>query len=203
MCDATCIILRRDHEAPPPPPRVHEVTYHPDDGHHRASADIVFYHDTLTDLVRWAKYPAKDEPLTQGHFSLNGGQTIEQMDLATVKHHNLMYKVESGCDTPAPHSHTRSCLHLLPGHHLFTKQRTVNNTVTYIDKRIHHIVRFFLKKDTEKGIGFMPTVYISRTKQERVAEKLQQVLFAKHKHVQTILLISDHHSGASAIGLLN
>lgn len=199
MCDATFILLTRDDETP----QIHEITCYHGDGHHRASSDIIFYHDTIRELVRWAKYPAKHEPLTQGIFSLNGGKDIERMDIAIVKHHNLMYKREPCFDTPAPHTIVVNSAHLLPGHHLFTKQRTVNNTVTYIDKRVHHIVRFFLKKDVDKGIGFMPCVYISRLKQDQVAVKLHKLLFSKHKHIQTIMLINDHHSGASMIGLVN
>lgn len=198
MCDATFILMMRDIETP----CIHEITLNQKDGHHRASDDIIFYHDTLTELVRWAKYPAKHEPLTQGRFSLNGGKDVNVFNLAIVKHHNLMYKREPCYDMPAPHVVVRKSEHLLPGHHLFTKQRTVNNTVTYIDKRIHHLVRFFLKKDVDEGIGFMPSVYISRLKEEQVAIKLHKLLFAKHKHIDMIMLINDHHSGASMIGLM-
>lgn len=83
--------------------------------------------------------------------------------------------------------------------HTFDKQRTVNNTFTYIDKHVHHGL-VFLQKYKKYGTAMLPSVYVGRHKQDDVGEKLKQ-LFVKHAHTQLrgVAIVSDHWSGGSLV----
>lgn len=85
--------------------------------------------------------------------------------------------------------------------HRFDKQRTVNNTFTYIDKHVHHGL-VFLQKYKSYGTAMLPSVYVPRKKELDVGAKLG-LLFERHRHTQlrSVALVNDHWAGGTLVAL--
>jgi len=84
--------------------------------------------------------------------------------------------------------------------HRFDKQRTVNNTYTYVEKHIKH-ANIFVQKYKSYGVPMFPSPYISRLKETGVGLRTQKLLFTPklHNQIRSVTYLNDHTSGATMV----
>lgn len=116
-------------------------------------------------------------------------QLYLDMKLAEGEHHELELDITS------PPSK------LIPDRvHRFDKQRTVNNTYTYLEKHIKHAI-VFLQKYKSYGVPMFPIPYCSRIKEVDIARRTQRLVFAPklHRELKGVTFLNDHTANATLV----
>lgn len=169
--------------------RIYEMEYV--GGHYVGGGEIKIPEGMMYDMIKWSKYEVNRRIMMPMIYGDRWLALIEQ------RHSNMLLKRVGECMTTSEES-KGEYKEILPGPHRLTKQRTVNNTVTYIEKRIHHVMRH-VQKDPDTHVGIMACIYIPRHKEREVGEKLLNQVMIKHKYAKDMILLSDHHSGTTLV----